>query len=285
MNFLSIDLEDWFHILGSKYYGEPDNWFTFPSIVVKETIKLLEFLENHDTHATFFLVGWICEQYPEIIQEIVHRGHEIGAHSHFHRINYELTDQQFEVDLIRNMTAIFKSCGRTVDLYRSPSFSIKQRNLHHLALLKKNGIERDSSLFLGKRDNGGIVANFPSSVFKLEAAIKGREFSIIEFPINTVNIAANISICAGGGYFRIMPYKILKKFLTKSNYNMIYLHPRDFSDNIPRFMDQSLMRRFKLSYGTSQTFNKLSKLIGEFKLNTLNDFSYEDPMPCIHLER
>lgn len=284
MNYLSFDLEDWFHILGSDYYSQPKNWLSLPSIVQQETIKLLDFLENHKTQATFFLVGWICEQYPEIIQEIVHRGHEIGAHSHLHRLNYDLSDDEFEDDLNKNMRAIHKSSGQTINLYRSPSFSLNNRNLQHLAILKKNGITRDSSLFLGKRDNGGIFEKLPSSEFKLEIAYKGQEFSIIEFPVKTTQIIANVSICTGGGYFRIMPYKMIKKLIRQSNYNMIYLHPRDFSENTPKFKDQSLLRRFKLSYGTKTTYRKLSKLIKEFEINKLNDFNFFESLPCIKLE-
>ena len=63
--------------------------------------KVLELLDDTQTKATFFTLGWIADQYPEIIKELDAAGHEIGSHSYWHRKVYELTKQEFKEDILR----------------------------------------------------------------------------------------------------------------------------------------------------------------------------------------
>ena len=45
--------------------------------------------EIKNKSATFFVVGWMAEKYPEIIREISDRGYEVGSHTHLHQLAYE----------------------------------------------------------------------------------------------------------------------------------------------------------------------------------------------------
>ncbi|MFP4249126.1 MAG: polysaccharide deacetylase family protein [Armatimonadota bacterium] len=81
---------------------------------------ILDLLDRYDYRATFFLVGKQAVMYPDLVQEIVDRGHEIGSHSHTHNNMCTLGRLGVEQDLVRSRAAIRQACGRTVTLFRPP---------------------------------------------------------------------------------------------------------------------------------------------------------------------
>ena len=69
-NILTIDVEDW--------YMDTDisMWDSYEDRVVQSTQKILEILDERNTKATFFVVGYVAEHFPELIEDIKDRGHE-----------------------------------------------------------------------------------------------------------------------------------------------------------------------------------------------------------------
>jgi chitin deacetylase len=65
------------------------------------TPKVLEILREHRIKATFFLVGERVRRFPELLQRIVEEGHEVGNHSDSWRRSVQLSDEEFERDLLR----------------------------------------------------------------------------------------------------------------------------------------------------------------------------------------
>ena len=84
------------------------------------TLKLLEGLKERGVRATFFLVGSLVEQYPEIVQQMAEDGHLIGCHtySHVQLTSLSLRDACDELEATNN--AIFEACGYTVTYVRPP---------------------------------------------------------------------------------------------------------------------------------------------------------------------
>ena len=85
---LTVDLEDWFHILDNPETVDPSAWYKFDSRVEKNTKKLLALFDDHGVKATFFVLGWIAQEYPELVRQIRECGHEIACHSHVHQLVY-----------------------------------------------------------------------------------------------------------------------------------------------------------------------------------------------------
>lgn len=52
------------------------------------TPQILDVLKKYDLKATFFVVGKMAEQYPDIIKRIDAEGHSIGNHSYSHSYGY-----------------------------------------------------------------------------------------------------------------------------------------------------------------------------------------------------
>jgi hypothetical protein len=74
----------------------------------------------------------------------------------------------------------------------------------------------------------------------------------------------NQLVFSGGGYFRLLPYSVLKLLFDRSDYVMTYFHPRDFDPTQPVINDLSLIRRFKSYYGLKYAEEKLAKLLMDF---------------------
>src|SRR5262245_42714862 len=91
-NSLTVDLEEWFHICGVDSLAS-HRWDLLPSRIAPTTTLLLDLLDRRQVRATFFVVGWIAERHPELIQDIISAGHEIGSHGYWHRRVYELDRQ------------------------------------------------------------------------------------------------------------------------------------------------------------------------------------------------
>ena len=72
-NLLTIDVEEWFHLLGIPAVPPEDAWGGLETRVVQNTLRLLEILERHQVTGTFFVLGWVAERFPELVREIDHR--------------------------------------------------------------------------------------------------------------------------------------------------------------------------------------------------------------------
>ena len=95
-NALSIDIEDWFCVYNLSDVISREDWESCESRVVLNTRRLLDLLEENNVRATFFILGWIGEHFPEIIREIDKRKHEIGTHGYSHSLLTSLDRNEFE---------------------------------------------------------------------------------------------------------------------------------------------------------------------------------------------
>ena len=262
MKILSFDIEDWFNLLEHPSTDDITNWKNFESRVESSTIKILDLLDETNTKATFFVLGWVAENQPEIVKEMVNRGHHLGTHSYAHKVAYSQNIKDFEEDLKKSIELLEDAAGIKITSYRAPGFSVTQNNMWVYEILAKNEIYIDSSIFPAARYHGGFK-NFPTSQpFKFNIDKK----EIFSFPLNTKKILNMHIVYSGGGYFRLLPKKIISKFIKNDDYVMTYFHPRDFDHEQPMMENLSLFRRFKSYYGIKGAYEKLRAILKE------NDF-------------
>jgi polysaccharide deacetylase family protein (PEP-CTERM system associated) len=259
---LTIDLEDWYHIFDDS---DPSSWQKKEQRVVASTYKILDVLDQRNIKATFMVLGWVAKKYPLLLQDISNQGHDIGTHSYEHNLIYTQTKDQFKQDLIKSIGTISDSIGKEVDMYRAPGFSIKQGSLWALEVLSEVGIKYDLSLFPGNHRYGGVDKRLP-----IEPFIIRTEFGDIrEYPVTVDRILSQSIARCGGGYFRLLPYFLLKSLLDNSDYQMSYFHPRDFDYHQPR-IKMSFMNYFKSYVGIKNAESKFNKLISEHKMVSLS---------------
>lgn len=84
------------------------------------TPRILELLERHDAHATFFCVGDKAMRHPDLVREISARGHAIGNHTMRHPGWFALYGIRGQRREWREAQAVLRALGPMSDLARAP---------------------------------------------------------------------------------------------------------------------------------------------------------------------
>lgn len=84
------------------------------------TDKLLEVLGREQVHATFFMVEFWAEKYPDFVKKIDEAGHEIGTHSATHSYMSKFSEEQIRAELASSSEAIETVTGKRPELFRAP---------------------------------------------------------------------------------------------------------------------------------------------------------------------
>lgn len=260
MRVLSFDIESWFHILDLPSVASPASWDGLPTRVVEGVDRILDLLGEHDARATFFVLGWVAERHPEVVRKIDRAGFEIGTHSHEHQLVYNMTPDAFAADLRRSMDTIQSVTGKPLRIYRAPGFSITDDALWAFPILAEQGILIDCSLFSAPRNHGGVRKIAPRRPCRLD--VGGAE--IHEFPMSYGSVAGKRVVFSGGGFFRLLPYPVIKTMTERSSYTMTYFHPRDFDAGQPR-LDMPPVRKFQSYVGISGALDKLKRYVQDFE--------------------
>ena len=266
-NYLTIDVEEHFQVAAFDDIINPTDWDSHESRVVKNTKLILEILGKHKTKATFFIVGWTAERHPDLVREIDRQGHNIGCHSYMHKKIYDLTPEEFRKDTAKAKAILEQITGKKIVGYRAPSYSITNKSLWALDILEELGFEYDSSIFPVHHDNYGIP---DAPRFKYHHPNK----KLTEYPISTARVLGNNVPVAGGGYFRLFPYWLTKKFLKKINVLekqpfMFYLHPWEVYPDQPRVQKSKMLSKFRHYNNLSKTKERFENLLNDFKFGAI----------------
>ncbi len=259
MNILTFDIEEWFHLLDNDSTRTEKEWENFEVRIYKNVDRILDMLDETGANATFFIIGWIAKKHPEIVKKIAKK-HHIGSHTLNHQLIWQQKPEEFEKDLTDSIKLLEDITGKKIDAFRAPGFSIRSSEKWAFEILAKNGITYDCSIFPAKHAHGGMAIDGKIEPFILEYG----SAKIKEFPISTKKIFGKNIIFSGGGYFRLCPYFLIKKWSKDNSYNMSYIHPRDLDATQPIIKDLPLTRKFKSYCGLKSSEKKLRKFISDF---------------------
>ena len=274
MNILTFDIEEWY--LEKILHGGREEMYSQYNQYLD---LILDNLDERGFKATFFCVGGMATEFPEVVKRIYDRGHEIGCHSFKHVWLNKMTEKEAFEDTRTAIDALEQCIGKKVISYRAPAFSIGNKNKWAMGVLMECGIKRDASIFPAERDFGGFAQyteRVPALVYSDKAVIK-------EFPISITKLMGHEIAYSGGGYFRFLPINYVRKEMGCREYNMTYFHIADlvpvmvnlksreeYEDYFkePGTLKNRYMRYFKTNFGKKNAFNKFLKLIEtEFFVN------------------
>jgi polysaccharide deacetylase family protein (PEP-CTERM system associated) len=265
-NVLTFDVEEYFHAEAFAGVVRPEDWPTFGSRVVDATERLLDILDYADARATFFVLGWVADRQPGLVQEIHARGHELACHGYSHQMISRLTQQEFAEDVRRAKKVIEDIAGTRVIGYRAPTFSVTRQTLWSLEVLVEAGFRYDSSIFPIVHDRYGIP---DAPRFAHRIPIVGSGCAMAELPLSTLSVFGQRLPVAGGGYFRLLPYGLTRLAIRHLNKverqpAVVYLHPWELDRHQPR---QSVGRLTWLrhSINIDETEDKLCRLLADFR--------------------
>ena len=270
INALTIDLEYWYsNEFLLEYLPEKKQDY------VEESVKpILTLLNKYNTKATFFVLGSLAENHPQLIEKIYDMGHEIASHSYSHKTLYDLGRNDFEDEIKKSVRLLEFIVGEKPIGFRAPCFSFDNDTKWMLEILEKYGFEYDSSIFPIKTMLYG-VSNAPVGIYrpsKNDVSINDPNGNIVEFPLTTLKIIKNIPI-SGGFYLRVLPTWFLRygfKKVNKERPGVLYLHPWETNTSIPQ-LNISLFGRFVTYYGIKNTLKKLELLIKEFNFKPMRE--------------
>ena len=248
-HLLTILVEDYFHVGAFENLIQQRNWSNFEPRYEQNTIKTLDLLDEYGTKATFFVLGWIAEQNPSLIREIVARGHEVASRGYYHRSLKNLTDEEFREDLKRTNRAIEDACGQKVLGYRAAEKLAFADNDWILNVLADEGFAYDAS-FLPN------VKTAKPKRFAHQVHVEGK--AIWEFPYATHDLGLGLLPISGGNYFRQIPYTLMRHAVR--NWTQIHDEPFIFYFHVWELDPEQPRISAASNYNRIRHYRKLDKM-------------------------
>ncbi|MEA1999020.1 MAG: polysaccharide deacetylase family protein [Euryarchaeota archaeon] len=178
-NILTVDVEDW--------YMDTDisTWGLYEDRVVESTNKIIKLLNESDTKATFFILGYVAEHFPELVERIRDGDHEVATHGYSHTPITQQTPSEFEEDMLKSIGVLEKITGDKIMGYRACNFTVMEETTWAIDVLKRNGLKYDSSVFPVKTHLYGVpdAPLFPYRISPADITKEaGPEEGFLEIP-------------------------------------------------------------------------------------------------------
>lgn len=260
----SIDLEDVrTNVVNGNLYEDR---------VLENTRRYLEWLRQSNSKCTFFTTGKVAKLHPYLIREIVEEGHEIACHTTNHSPLDFLTEEEFKVDMEKNISLLLKAGANDIKGFRAPIFSLTEKTKWAYSILKQLGISYSSSVLPAKNPLYGWE-DFGSKP-------RPTDYGIIEIPITVSKLSFKSIPCSGGVYFRAIPFFLIKKMIRNRDKTLPlvgYFHPYDIDVEQEKFMHAGINNNFFFNwlmyYNRKNVFNRLNSIVGNtFEICTYNHF-------------
>ncbi|WP_034929498.1 XrtA system polysaccharide deacetylase [Candidatus Accumulibacter vicinus] len=274
-NVLTIDVEDYFQVSALAPYIPRNQWAQCECRVERNVDRILLMLDENQTKATFFTLGWIAKRYPHLVRRIVDDGHELASHGYGHQRVSDLTEATFSADIERAKKLLEDISGQEVRGYRAPSFSIGEGNLWAFDCLERAGYRYSSSIYPIRHDHYGMP-DAPRFAHRVRTGL-------LELPVTTARFFDRNWPASGGGYFRLLPYALSRWLLQKVNQRdrqpaIFYFHPWEIDAGQPRIAGISAKTRFRHYVNLQYTEGRLQRLIADFKWGRMDQVFLDGPL-------
>lgn len=271
-NALSIDAEEYYMHMAVPF----DYWPNYESHLIENMNKIIQILDKCRVRATFFVLGWVAEKYPSIVEAVSERGHEVACHGYNHVPIYRQTRDEFWNDVTKSLKILEKTSGEKVLGYRAPYFSVTAECCWAINILEELGLKYDSSIFPVKTHHYG-APRAPRYIYKpsrWDVSSVDDERDFIEFPLSTFRLLGiNIPVC-GGFYLRALPYWITKTGIRQINKKgfpaIVYFHPYELEQH-RHPVKLPFNEQFILDFNLRSMEKKLRRLIREIKFTMIRE--------------
>ena len=262
VNALTCDVEDYFQVSAFAPYIDRATWDAQPCRVERNVDRLLALFDEAGARGTFFTLGWVAERYPQVVRAIVAAGHELASHGYGHERASDLSPASFREDIVRARKLLEDLGGVPVHGYRAPSFSISHDNQWAFDVLAEAGYRYSSSVYPVQHDHYGMpdAPRFP---------YRPRP-GLVEIPITTTPLGRRNLPVGGGGYFRLLPYRMSRWGIGRVNRcdrrpAIFYFHPWEIDPEQPRVAGAGFKSRFRHYVNLDRTEPRLRRLLRDFR--------------------
>ena len=265
---MSVDVEDWFQVENLRAAVSRDSWDDRELRVHDNTARMLDIFETSGVRATFFVLGWVAERLPDLVKSIHAAGHEIAAHGSGHDLVYSMQPDEFRQDVRRSKSVLEDLISEPVRGYRAPCFSITDWAID---ILHDEGFEYDSSSFpTVYHERYGRLTGAGDGQITTEIRPGFTEVCISGLRVRTSTVP-----WGGGGYFRLLPYRVyragLERILANDGAFVFYMHPWEIDPGQPRIRNIKASHKFRHYLNLSRTEGRLARLSQEFTWTTIGD--------------
>jgi len=265
---MTIDVEDYFQVSAFAPFIRRSEWDARECRVERNVECILAMLARHDTHATFFTLGWVAERYPQLVRRIVDGGHELASHGYGHQRASELSRDAFTLDIVSAKKVLEDIAGVPVQGYRAPSFSIGEANLWAFDSLAEAGYRYSSSIYPIRHDHYGMP-DAPRFAHRVGSGL-------LEVPVTTLRMLNRNLPSSGGGYFRLLPYALSRWMLQRVNANdgqsaIFYFHPWEIDAGQPRVAGIDAKTRFRHYVNIPRMQARLEQLLSDFRWGRMDE--------------
>jgi len=268
---LTVDVEDWFHVLDSAAVPGMAEWHRLECRVHQNLERLLELLRDNGVQATFFWLGWVAERHPVLVRACQQAGHEVASHGYGHVLAYQVGRERFREDVLRAKGVLEDITGHSVAGFRAAGFGITGEAQWAFGVIREAGHEYDASVFPARRGHGGMPgAPLGPHVIETPAG------PLPEIPMSAVELCGRRLCMFGGGYLRLFPRFLIAWGIRRREAAgrplIVYVHPREIDPEHPR-LSLSWWRRFKCYVNLHTTLPKLRWLCAGHSFCTMRELA------------
>ena len=267
VNALTVDVEDYFQVQAFAGTIARTDWETLPRRVERNTNRLLDLFGEAGSRATFFTLGWVAERHPGLVRRMVAEGHEVASHGWDHQRADGQSAEIFRADVTRTKKLLEDLAGTAVRGYRAATFSIGPGNRWAYDELAAAGYGYSSSVYPIAHD---LYGDPNGARVPYRAGASG----LTEIPLTTMRLFGRNFPCAGGGYFRLLPYGLSRWAMRRVNAERLpcifYMHPWEIDPDQPRQQAAPLKSRLRHYTGLAAMEGRLARLLRDFRWDRMD---------------
>ncbi len=270
-HILTIALEDYFQVGAFNRFVQKNQWYRFESRLEATTDRTLALLDRTSTRATFFVLGWVADKFPELVRRVTDRGHEVAVKGYYHRGIHDMTPEEFTADAIRAKAAAEAATGRPVVGYRLADGWLSPDDVWALDALTRAGFGYDSSIAPIRR----AFADRPYRRAVHPHYCDGR--LLWEVPISTAKVLGVRVPVAGGNYLRQLPGALTRRAAaawerTASAPLVAYFHVWELDPEQPRMAVGSWLTRVRHYRNLHRMEERLAGLLTDYRFTSAADY-------------
>lgn len=283
-HILSVNLEDYFQVAPMRQIIPHRYWPRFDLRIETSTMTTLDLLDRHGATATFFTIGWLGERCPDLLREIVRRGHEVASKGYFHRRFDQMTPDEFRDDFLRSRDAIEAATGVAVAGYRIAEGGLPVGDSRPFEILAREGVRFDSSVrpfglgFVGRRTERGIHE------------IKGNDWSLTEVPLSSDTVLGVPVPVTGGNYMRQMPQSLhegrIERYMARRDEPWhLYFHVWEMDPGQPRVSATTRLGRIRQYRNLDTMRERIEDMLGRYAFHGISEQLGIAPRPATVREK
>lgn len=266
----TVDVEEYFHPTAVTGHFPMEGWDDLERRSPAVMDRMIRFLEERGVRGTFFVLGWLAEQEPEMVRRCADAGHEIASHGYEHELVGRLGPERFRESVRRSRDVLQGLTGQEVLGYRAPSFSIVPGLEWAFDVLLEEGYRYDASLFPISQHPTYGYPSAPKDPHWIERPT-GR---LAEFPSTTARLLGKTLPASGGAYFRILPTTLVHRGLDQARERgepgMFYIHPWELDDWVPE-VDAPRLQMFRTFFGRKRTWARMDRMLRRHHFGPIRD--------------